>query len=116
MTGNIGTILYMSPEVLRDEVSLETSTKTDVYSFGIIMYEVFFEKLPYNENNSCSSLGLSRKVTKGLRPFIPDGIMETISEPEKDYLRLMQECWVREPKDRPSFEDIYTVFMDMRFT
>ncbi len=111
MTGNIGTVLYMSPEVLRDEVVLETSTKTDVYSFGIIMYELFFEKVPYSELSNCSSLGLSRKISKGYRPVIPEGIIENASEAERHYLQLMQDCWVKEPTSRPSFEKIYDIFI-----
>ncbi|KAG2377897.1 hypothetical protein C9374_008982 [Naegleria lovaniensis] len=59
LTGNIGTLIYMSPELILEEDSdngpnnlmKENATKIDVYSFAIIMYELLFEETPYwNEN------------------------------------------------------------------
>ncbi|KAF0983328.1 hypothetical protein FDP41_010393 [Naegleria fowleri] len=57
-TGNVGTMLYMSPELILEEdsetnkLTRENATKIDVYSYAIIMYELFFEETPYwNEDN-----------------------------------------------------------------
>jgi serine/threonine protein kinase len=104
----------MSPEVMMNTVKQESSTKADVYSFGVIMYEMFFEKMPYGEHGSMDSvIGLSTKVVRGRRPEVPENTYDNVSREERVYLDLMQECWSELPEDRPSFDHIFTVFMDI---
>lgn len=108
MTGSIGTICYMSPEMLMNKVKQETSFKTDVYSFGIIMHEVFFEKVPYLDSEDFDSIiALGSHVVKGLRPFIPD---RSYSDAENAYIDLMQRCWSAKIAERPTFEEILREF------
>ena len=38
-----GSAVYMSPELMKDE---KYDSKTDVYSFGVLLYFIFVEKLP----------------------------------------------------------------------
>ena len=45
MTGKIGTFSWMAPEVI---TSKEYSEKADVYSFGIILWELSSRKRPYD--------------------------------------------------------------------
>ncbi|KAG2374413.1 hypothetical protein C9374_010697 [Naegleria lovaniensis] len=95
LTNNIGTLFYMAPECFVDDNlsptwSDETDnlrlTKLDVYSFGIIMYELLFEETPYNmtsekldyfsENEPSSTMHnslafLPQFLYKQLRPKIP---------------------------------------------
>lgn len=113
MTGSVGTILYMAPEILSNNVQQDETTKTDVYSFGIIMHELFFEELPYrtNEQQFDNIITLGTQVVGGLRPSIPMHLVHDISDSERKYLDLMQECWQTEAKDRPSFEQIYSEFI-----
>ena len=94
-------------------VKQETSTKCDVCSFGIIMYEVFFERLPHDESEFDSIVALGTRVANGLRPNVPKQTIERVSESEKTFLDLMQQCWVQEAEERPSFDEIYSVFMDV---
>jgi serine/threonine protein kinase len=98
----------MSPEVLSNRVQAEHKTKVDVYSFGIIMHETFFEMLPYrsNEEQFESIIALGTSVVNGLRPAIPH--VQELSNAEKRYLKLMQECWSTDPTERPDFEQIYS--------
>jgi len=39
-----GTLPYLAPEVLRDEY---WSTKTDIWSFGCVLYELCTYRLPF---------------------------------------------------------------------
>ncbi|KAG2378821.1 hypothetical protein C9374_007969 [Naegleria lovaniensis] len=84
MTTNLGTLFYMSPEILGDSDENSITTKLDVYSFAIIMYELFFEENPYLNIHSekihrftspdisdKSCFNIPAKVIKGLRPKIP---------------------------------------------
>ncbi|KAG2393339.1 hypothetical protein C9374_006870 [Naegleria lovaniensis] len=94
MTKNVGTFFYMSPELISDtnscyeertQGSLSNSqekvlraTKLDIYSFGIIMWELFFELAPYSENPKIGTQGkgipfvnILSCVMQGARPAIP---------------------------------------------
>jgi mitogen-activated protein kinase kinase kinase 7 len=106
----------MAPELFSDNVQLQQSTKVDVYSFGIIMYELFFETIPYRENEEqfASIVGLGTRVVGGLRPTLANFSQNGLSEAENLYLELMQECWSGDPEERPSFDQIFTKFMDIK--
>jgi hypothetical protein len=104
----------MAPEALRNRVQKDLGTKVDVYSFGIIMHEVFFEQVPYSELKVDSIIGLGTDVMNGLRPYVPEDIV--VSENEGLYLELMRKCWHNDPVERPSFDDIFTVFSRMEST
>ncbi len=106
MTGNVGTFMYMSPEVLFNRAYTE---KCDVYSYGIIMHEIFFEIKPYTGPGDCledtlNPFLLGSKVTQGTRPSIPD--MSDADTREMAYLELMKRCWDQEPDNRPPFTEI----------
>jgi hypothetical protein len=94
-------------------IKQDSSTKADVYSFGVIMFEVFFETVPYSEEAANNSIiGLSTSVINGKRPVIPQRA-DDVSLNEKRYLDLMQECWSGNPDERPSFDHVFSVFMDI---
>jgi serine/threonine protein kinase len=115
MTGNIGTILYMSPEILKNKINAEYRTKVDVYSFGIIMCEVFFEVVPYHENREQfeSIIGLGNCIVQGLRPSVPEYHVHGMKKVEKRYIELMQRCWSDNPVERPDFEEIFAELSEM---
>jgi serine/threonine protein kinase len=124
MTGNIGTLTYMAPEILRNDRLYNQSC--DVYryfickyflqySFGVTMYEVFFEIAPYSSISNIgksadeepvvtSLFNLGYKVLTGYRPQVPS--LE-YTDAEQKYLALMVQCWDQENSERPSFEYMY---------
>ena len=104
MTNNIGTIYYCSPEVMDN--SKNYTEKCDVYSFGIIMYEVLFEVTPYSNLALDSILTLALEIIKGRRPTYPEDA--NYSNDELDFLQLMQQCWSAKPDDRPMFSEVLT--------
>ena len=71
--------------------------KADVYSFGIILWEIIIEKNPYTKI-SCIKIMIAVN-SYDLRPRI----YKTIPEP---LARLMKRCWDRIPTKRPSFQEI----------
>lgn len=86
----------MAPEVISDSPYSESC---DVYSFGIIMWELFFEKTPFSEYNV---LILPGKILNGLRPTIPNLLQTSFEE----YFNLMQDCWAQDPTKRPKFKTV----------
>uniref|UniRef100_A0A8D0CNE9 Inactive tyrosine-protein kinase 7 n=1 Tax=Scleropages formosus TaxID=113540 RepID=A0A8D0CNE9_SCLFO len=83
------------------------STKTDVWSFGVLMWEVFSKgDLPYAKFSDDEVLeGL--KAGK-LKLAAPEGC------PSKVY-KLMWRCWAPSPKERPSFSEIVNALGEVPF-
>ena len=48
MTTVVGTPLYMSPELLDNK---KYTSKSDVWSLGVIIYEMLFNKTPWTANS-----------------------------------------------------------------
>ncbi|KAF4083268.1 hypothetical protein AMELA_G00138020 [Ameiurus melas] len=81
------------------------STKTDVWSFGVLMWEVFsFGELPYVDLADDKVLEGLKEGKLKLSP--PHGC------PSRIY-KLMLRCWASSPKDRVSFSDIVTALSDL---
>mgnify|MGYP000111641652 FL=1 len=55
-----GTIEYAPPEILQGDLRL-LSKKSDIYSFGILIWEVFTERRPF-ENHGMDLMDLSQLI------------------------------------------------------
>uniref|UniRef100_A0A9J7ZEQ0 Protein tyrosine kinase 7a n=1 Tax=Cyprinus carpio carpio TaxID=630221 RepID=A0A9J7ZEQ0_CYPCA len=81
------------------------STKTDVWSFGVLMWEVFsFGELPYAELTEDKVLEALQEGKLKLSP--PQGCPSRV-------FKLMVRCWAASPKDRLSFSDICAALNDL---
>lgn len=93
-TGTVGTMTYMPPELLGQG---KISNKTDVYAFGLIMWQLTTCDTPFVHVTPAE---VWRKVViENYRPEFPEDIPE-------DYKKLAFACWDPEPKNRPSFDDV----------
>nr|XP_043628636.1 uncharacterized protein LOC122600051 [Erigeron canadensis] len=91
-----GTLPWMAPELLSGKSHMVTE-KIDVYSFGIVMWELLTGDEPYGDMHCASIIG--GIVNNSLRPTIP-----TWCDPE--WKALMGSCWSADPAERPSFSEI----------
>ncbi|XP_058226948.1 uncharacterized protein LOC131335549 [Rhododendron vialii] len=91
-----GTLPWMAPELLSGKSNMVTE-KIDVYSFGIVMWELLTGDEPYTDLHCASIIG--GIVNNSLRPEIP-----TWCDPE--WKALMESCWASDPAERPSFSEI----------
>ncbi|XP_062193928.1 serine/threonine-protein kinase STY46-like isoform X1 [Phragmites australis] len=94
MTAETGTYRWMAPEVIEHK---PYDHKADVFSFGILMWELLTGKIPYEYLTPLqAAVGV---VQKGLRPTIPKNIHAKLAE-------LLQKCWQQDPAQRPDFSEI----------
>ncbi|RHZ82073.1 hypothetical protein Glove_114g144 [Diversispora epigaea] len=89
-----GVLPYISPEVLSGE---EYTKAADVYSFGIIAYEIvtgfaLYYDIPHDRD-------LARRICDGLRPKIPFHIPKLITQ-------VIMRCWDARVTHRPTFEEL----------
>uniref|UniRef100_A0A1D1ZIM6 Serine/threonine-protein kinase CTR1 n=1 Tax=Anthurium amnicola TaxID=1678845 RepID=A0A1D1ZIM6_9ARAE len=91
-----GTLPWMAPELLNGS-SNKVSEKVDVFSFGIVMWEILTGDEPYSNMHYGAIIG--GIVSNTLRPSVP-----AICDPE--WKRLMEQCWAPDPVQRPSFTEI----------
>lgn len=93
--GAKGTPLYMAPEVMLGE---EFNEKADVYSFGIVLWEILTRKEPFSQYSDYD-IFVAAICDEGVRPPIPDDCIPSLR-------KLMTDCWDANPKKRPDFVDI----------
>jgi len=96
MTMAKGTPLWMAPEVMRND---KYNIKADVYSFALLLYEMFACEFPYDGLNDFQliyEVAINHK-----RPNLPHNIPD-------EWRNLINLCWDKDPLVRPSFDSILT--------
>ncbi|RIA91065.1 kinase-like domain-containing protein [Glomus cerebriforme] len=96
-----GNLPYIAPEVI---VGKEYTFKSDIYSFGILMWEISSGQTPFN--NYEHNYDLAIKIVNGMRP-------EIVSTIPLDYENLMKQCWDANPLNRPNINDVVSKIKKM---
>ncbi|XP_076077078.1 mitogen-activated protein kinase kinase kinase 7-like isoform X6 [Mytilus galloprovincialis] len=95
MTNNKGSAAWMAPEVFEGNMYSE---KCDVFSFGIILWEVITRRKPFDEIGG-PAFRIMWAVHNGTRPPL-------ISNLPKPLELLMVRCWSGNPAERPSMIEV----------
>src|SRR5271154_5261385 len=85
-----GVLPYVTPELLKGK---EYTQESDIYSFGIIMIEVFTGYPPYHNIPHDNNLGM--RICLGLRPEIGCKVPDLL-------LDIINKCSNAEPQNRPT--------------
>jgi serine/threonine protein kinase len=102
-TGEMGTLAYMAPEQVQG--NLNPTEKTDVFAFGLVLYEIISGKRAFGENQMMRVLKLHRAK---YRPNLPDEFGPLMQA-------LIPRCWSDRPRSRPSFAHILSEFESAGF-
>ena len=94
----VGTPMYMAKEVLLKD---KYSEKADVYSFGIMIVELYTGDRPYTVGEY-SSLNQAQLMYQ----IIQNGAHPDTSDLPPALSQLVYDCWNDDPRLRPSFAEI----------
>lgn len=83
-----GTLMYKAPEIGKSKASKES----DVYSFGIIMYQIITGQLPFDRNNRHFLMNKKLKFDLPVDPL---------------FMNLIIRCCDENPQNRPKFKEIF---------
>ena len=99
VTGLAGTFRWMAPE-FRDDASTKVNQLCDAFSYGMILYEIFAQEVPFADTSDGAAV--TKKIREGERPPTPPGLPNSIKI-------LMERCWEHESHGRPTFDRILQV-------
>ncbi|KAF4092101.1 hypothetical protein AMELA_G00017060 [Ameiurus melas] len=102
MTNNKGSAAWMAPEVFEGN---NYSEKCDVFSWGIILWEVITRRKPFDEIGG-PAFRIMWAVHRGTRPPLIKNLPKPIES-------LMTRCWSKDPSQRPSMEEIVKIMLHL---
>ncbi|KAJ7945015.1 Protein kinase family protein [Quillaja saponaria] len=104
--------IWYAPEVLTEQEQPGSTSnskyteKADVYSFGMLSFELLTGKIPF-EDNHLQGEKSSRNIKVGERPLFPF--------PSPKYIvSLIKKCWQTDPTQRPSFSSICRILRNIK--
>lgn len=93
---------WVAPEAFLED---EYSTKSDVWSFAVLVWEVLTQgKMPFTEHSDETVINLLEQKLLNWKP--PDDIMSGL-------FTLLIQCWSDCPKYRPTFSEVVIQIGDM---
>ena len=100
---------YSSPEMLIDtkkichKLNIENNEKNDIYSFGMLLWEIYTETIPFDVKLS----ELKKYILE--EKYRP----EVSNELNKEIVELIRACWDSEINNRPSSDKILSVLFKL---
>ncbi|GBB88071.1 hypothetical protein RclHR1_01460021 [Rhizophagus clarus] len=102
-----GMVAYVDPKIFdqtsnnhRLMKSYSLNKKSDIYSIGVLLWEISSGRPPFNNKSSdTSDISLALEILHGLRE-------EPIPNTPKHYLKIYADCWNHEPDNRPTISEV----------
>ncbi|RHZ58759.1 hypothetical protein Glove_368g20 [Diversispora epigaea] len=101
--------LYEHPDLRYYSISLDSmleSINSDIYSLGMIMWQLTSGHRPFHDREHGPILILD--ILDGKRP-------KTTKDTPECWENLMKKCWHPNPSQRPTIDEIYQLFLDFKY-
>jgi tousled-like kinase len=98
----VGTYWYLPPETFMNDA--EVSPKVDVWSLGVIFYELLFGKRPFGHGVNQIKIYQDGIILKAQKVEFPTDKKFKVSEEAKEFIRA---CLKYDPNDRLDPEQVY---------
>jgi LIM domain kinase 1 len=114
LSNGVGTLMWLAPEALQGKkLSAEQAPALDVYSFAVVLWEIWARVEPWAEVQGAGikfRSTLAELVIAGGRPKLPANC-----EPApRGFQELMERCWVADPVRRPDFPAVASALAAIR--
>ncbi|XP_056131226.1 raf-1 proto-oncogene, serine/threonine kinase a isoform X2 [Lampris incognitus] len=96
-----GSILWMAPEVIRMQDNNPYSFQSDVYSYGIVLYELMTGELPYSQIANRDQI-----IFMVGRGYLSPDLSKLYKNCPKAMKRLVADCIKKSKDERPLFPQI----------
>jgi len=96
---NVGPVLWMPPESLQNKIY---STKSDIWAFGIVIFEITARKLPYE---GIGYIEVARYVIQG-------GHVKPPPDCPPILVQLLEDCCKSKPDTRPTFGQVVEILQE----
>ena len=97
-----GTVSYMSPEQARGGA---IDARSDLFSFGITLYEIVTGKLPFAGDSAMDTLSAILRAR-------PEPVVASKPDTPAELQRILDKCLEKEPRDR--YQDTRDLVVDLR--
>ncbi|RHZ74860.1 hypothetical protein Glove_219g119 [Diversispora epigaea] len=90
-----GSIAYSDPMFLSKGDEFERNKASDIYSYGILLWEISSGEIPYKQYKE--ELPKMNHIISGNREIPVEGTPQ-------DYINIYQDCWKQVPNERPNID------------
>ncbi|XP_053376167.1 atrial natriuretic peptide receptor 1-like [Mercenaria mercenaria] len=98
-------MLWTAPELLENSSRIKTK-EADVYSFGIILHEIFYRMGTFAGISHMTAKDIVGRVKNRENDPCRPELFTDIQEVSPEVIKLMQLCWLDNENERPSFNII----------
>jgi serine/threonine protein kinase len=97
----VGTLVYLAPELMDHKKSLDVSKSTDVYSYGVLLWEMVHKRHAFE---GVDASRLAYHIMTCRQSNQPPLTVSSDTDPALKF--VIEGCLAYDPTLRPSFDDI----------
>ncbi|GBB89461.1 hypothetical protein RclHR1_16150002 [Rhizophagus clarus] len=100
--------VYVEPQYLHNS-SYERDMKSDIYSFGILLWELSSGRPPFFDyiQKAFGLIRIENKLLNGERE-------KPVTDTPLEYIQLYQKCWHDDPNLRPEINEAYKILSELK--